>query len=150
LSAEKLGLYLSGGLLLSNFAADISGNPDGTFLSYATLRSDCVRLIEGKRGGCTEIQGAPDMALEVVSDSRVRMDYELLRRAYWEADIREYRLIDARKAPPKFDLWRHGSRGYVSVRKKDGWVKSAVFGRSFRLMQTQNALGHPEFKLAVQ
>src|SRR5580700_1123705 len=28
--AEKLGMYLSDGLLLSNFAADISGNPDGT------------------------------------------------------------------------------------------------------------------------
>ena len=51
--AEMLGLYLSDGLLLSNFAADISGNPDGTFLSYETLRSDRVRLIEGKRGGIT-------------------------------------------------------------------------------------------------
>jgi Uma2 family endonuclease len=49
-----------------------------------------VRLIEGKRGGYTEIQGSPDMVLEVVSDSNVHKDYELLRRAYWEAGIREY------------------------------------------------------------
>jgi Uma2 family endonuclease len=68
----------------------------------------------------------------------------------WEAGIREYWLIDARKAPVKFDLLRHGSRGYVSVRKQDGWVKSTVFGKSFRLTQTQNALGHHEFTLAMQ
>src|SRR5690349_18066422 len=49
--SEQLGRFLPDGLLLSNFAGDIVGNPDGTFLSYATLRSDRVRLIEGKRGG---------------------------------------------------------------------------------------------------
>jgi len=148
--AEKLGMYLSDGLLLSNFAADISGNPDGTFLSYDTLRSDRVRLIEGKRGGVTEIQGSPDMVLEVVSESSVQKDYELLRRAYWEADIREYWLVDARKAPAKFEILRHGARGYVAMRKQDDWVKSPVFGKSFRLTQRQNDLGHPEFTLAMQ
>ena len=96
----QLGPYLSDGLLLSNFAADISGNPDGTFLSYETLRSDRVRLIEGKRGGFTEIQGSPDMVLEVVSDSSVQKDEELLRRAYWEAEIREYWMVDAREIDP--------------------------------------------------
>jgi hypothetical protein len=59
-------------------------------------------------------------------------------------------LVDARKMPAKLDILRHGARGYVSVRKQDGWVKSQVFGRSFRLTQTQNSLGHPEFTLAVQ
>ena len=29
---EKNGIYLTDGVLLSNFAADISGNPDATFL----------------------------------------------------------------------------------------------------------------------
>src|SRR5205807_586516 len=43
---EQLGMYLTDGVLLSNFAADISGNPDGLFLSNATLESDRIRLIE--------------------------------------------------------------------------------------------------------
>lgn len=146
----KLGLYLNDGLLLSNFAADISGNPDGTFLSYETLGSDRVRLIEGKRGGVTEIQGSPDMVLEVVSDSSVKKDEVLLRRAYWEADIREYWIVDARKSPPRFEILRHGTRGYAAVRKQGGWAKSNVFGKSFQLTQSQNVLGHPEFTLAVQ
>jgi Uma2 family endonuclease len=148
--AENLGLYLSDGVLLSNFAADVSGNPDGTFLSRDTLRSDRVRLIEGRRGGITEIQGSPDMVLEVVSESSVKKDYDLLRRAYWDAEIREYWLVDARKKPARFDVLRHGSRGYVTVRKQDGWVKSPVFGKSFRLVQKQNDLGQPEFSLAVK
>jgi Uma2 family endonuclease len=91
-----------------------------------------------------------DMVLEVVSDSSVQKDYDLLRRAYWEADIREYWLVDARKEPARFDILRHGSRGYVAVRKQDGWVKSTVFGKSFRLTQRRNDLGQPEFSLAVR
>jgi Uma2 family endonuclease len=146
----NLGLFLPAGLLLSNFAADISGNPDGTFLSHETLRSDRVRLIEGSRGGCTEVQGSPDMVLEVVSDSSVEKDYELLRKAYWEADIREYWLVDGRKGLLKFDILRHTPRGYVATRKQDGWIKSAVLGKSFKLTRRKNDLGHPEFTLAVR
>ena len=42
--AGKLGLILPDGLLLSNFAADISGNPDATFLLDETLRSDRLHI----------------------------------------------------------------------------------------------------------
>jgi Uma2 family endonuclease len=146
----RLGLFLSDGLLLSNFAAAISGNPDATFISNETLRSDRIRLLEGSRGGYTEIQGSPDMVLEVVSLSSVEKDYELLRKAYWEADIREYWLVDARQEPLKFEIFRHAQRGYVATRKQDGWVKSAVFGKSFKLTQRKNDLGHPEFTLSVR
>jgi hypothetical protein len=148
--AGQLGLYLTDGLLLSNFAADISGNPDGTFLSTATLQSDRVRLIEGARGGYTELQGSPDMVLEVLSDSSEQKDKEKLRQGYWEAGIREYWLVDARAQPLQFDLLRHGARGYVATRKQQGWVKSAVFGKSFRLTQRTNPLGHPEYALEVR
>src|SRR6476660_10628909 len=37
---EHLGSYLTDGVLLSNFAADFSGVPDGLFLSAETLASD--------------------------------------------------------------------------------------------------------------
>jgi Uma2 family endonuclease len=148
--SEKLGLFLSDGLLLSNFAAKISGNPDATFISTATRRSDRVRLIEGKRGGYAEVQGSPDMVLEVVSASSVEKDYDLLRKAYWEAGIREYWLVDARKEPLKFDILRHTPRGYAAARKQDGWMKSAVFGKSFKLTQGKDDVGDPEFTLSVR
>ncbi len=65
--AGALGLFVPDGLLLSNFAADICGNPDATFIAQETLRSDRVRLIEGADGGYVELQGTPDMVLEVIS-----------------------------------------------------------------------------------
>lgn len=148
--SEKKGIFIPDGLLLSNFAADFSGNPDGTFLSNETLRSDRIRLIEGKDGGYTELQGSPDMLLEVLSKSSVHKDDVVLRQAYWEAGVREYWLVDARKEPLRFDILSHGPRGYVARRKKDGWAKSEVFGKSFRLIQSKNALGHPEFSLEVR
>ena len=146
----KLGLFIPDGLLLSNFAADISGNPDGTFVSNDTLSSDRIRLIEGKEGGFTELQGSPDMVLEVVSDSSEQKDLVVLRQAYWEGGIREYWLVDARRGALHFDIFYHSARGYATRRKKDGWVKSDVFGKSFRLTQSRNALGHPEYSLQVR
>jgi hypothetical protein len=144
---EQFGLFLPDGLLLSNFAGDISGNPDGTFITNATLLSDHVRLIEGKRGGYVEIQGSPDMVLEVISSRSLKKDLEILRQAYWEAGIPEYWLVDARSDRLKFDILRRGARGYVATPKRGGWMKSTVFGRSFRLVRRIGATGYPEYKL---
>ncbi len=69
---------------MSSLAADFAGNPDATFIANDTLRSDRIRLIEGKDGGYTELQGAADMVLEVVSDSSVDKDFVTLRQAYWK------------------------------------------------------------------
>jgi Uma2 family endonuclease len=147
---EKIGLYLTDGVLLSNFASDISGNPDGLFLLNDTLGSDRVRLIEGKDGGFVELQGSPDMVLEILSKSFVEKDTVLLKTAYWEADIREYWLVDAREEPLQFDVFRRGSRGYTTTRKQQGWVKSAVFGKSFRLIVHAGPRGHPDYTLEVR
>jgi len=148
--SERLGLFLSDGILLSNFAADVAGNPDSTFLSTGTLQSDRIRLIEGKEEGHVEIQGEPDMVLEVVSTSSVQKDTVTLRQVYWEAGVREYWLVDARKEPLQFDILRYTAKGFVATRKQGGWLKSAVFGRSFQLSRQTNALGHPEYTVAVR
>jgi Uma2 family endonuclease len=146
----SLGLFLGDGVLLSNSAADICGVPDALFVSQATLESDRVHLVEGWEAGHVELEGAPDMVLEVVSASSVQKDTVILRQAYWQAGIREYWLVDARQEPVRFDIFRRTARGYTTARKRDGWLKSAVFGRSFQLTQSINALGHPEYSLAVR
>ncbi len=137
-------------MLLSNFAADISGNPDGLFLTYTTRQTDRVRLIEGRDGGFVELQGSPDMVLEILSKSSETKDEVLLKQGYWEAGIPEYWLVDARNEPPRFDLHRHTSRGYVVTRKQQGWVKSAVFGQSFRLVVQVGPRNDPEYTLEVR
>ncbi|MGH7226103.1 MAG: Uma2 family endonuclease [Gemmataceae bacterium] len=143
------GLYLPDGVLLSNVDADIAVKPDALFASNDAL-ADRVRILEGQKEGHVELEGSPDMVLEVVSDSSVRKDTQRLRRDYWEAGIREYWLVDARKEPLVFDILRHAPKGYRPTPKKDGWVKSAVFGKSFRLTCRRNALGHPEHTLEMR
>jgi Uma2 family endonuclease len=145
-----LGLFLPDGLLLSNIAADISGKPDATFVSTASIQAKRVELVEGWDGGFVEMEGTPDMVLEVVSASSVHKDTVFLRQAYWQAGIREYWLVDARQEPIRFDILRRTARNYTATPKRDGWIKSAVFGKSFQLSQRLNAVGHPEYTLAVR
>jgi Uma2 family endonuclease len=145
----QLGLFLGDGALLSNLDAGFAVKPDAVFASASSLR-DRVRLIEGKDGGYVELEGSPDMVLEVVSRSSVRKDTVQLKKAYWEAGVREYWLVDAREDPLRFDILRHTPRGYVATRKQGGWVKSGVFGKAFRLVRREGALGHPEYTLEVR
>jgi Uma2 family endonuclease len=143
------GLFLGDGVMLSNVDADIVVIPDAVFASHAA-RQDRVRLLEGRRGGYVEMEGSPDMVLEVVSDSSVRKDMQQLRQDYWTADIREYWLVDARKEPLLFDILRHTPKGYRATPKKDGWIKSAVFGKAFRLTQRTSDYGDPEYTLETR
>lgn len=145
-----LGFYFCNGVLVTNEAADLSGNPDGTFVSADALESGRVALTEGAEHGFTELVGTPDMVLEVVSDSSVTKDNQTLRAAYWEAGIPEYWIADGRGREVTFDILKRGQKGYTPVRKLDGWAKSAVFGKSFRLTRTTGAAGHPAFTLEVK
>lgn len=147
--AARLGRLLGDGVFLSNVDANFAAVPDAVFISHAALQ-DRVRLLEGKKGGYVEMEGAPDMVLEVVSDSSVRKDTQQLRQDYGEAGIREYWLVDARKEPLVFDILRHTSKGYRATPKKDGWIKSNVFGKSFRLTCQTSEHGDPEYTLEVR
>ena len=147
---ERLGTFCPDGMLLSNEEADLSGNPDGIFVAKETFHADKVRMIEGAEDGVVELEGSPDMVLEVVSDSSVEKDTEVLRELYWKAGIREYWLVDARGERLEFQILRHSTRGYTPVRKSAGWLKSAVFGKAFRLTRQLDDLGHPDFTLEVR
>ena len=149
--AAHLGRFYPDGLFLKNSAADVAGNPDATFISTAALQAKRVRPIRGKKSKIIGLDGSADMVLEVVSDSSTRKDLIVLRQAYWEAGVREYWLVDARREPLTFDILRHTAKGYVAARKQDGWLKSAVFGKSFRLTQEIDAvLGDAVFTLEVR
>jgi Uma2 family endonuclease len=148
--AGRLGRFYPDGLFLKSAAANVAGEPDATFVSTAALQAKRVRPIRGKKGGVVGLQGSPDMVLEVVSPSSVRKDTVTLRQAYWEAGVREYWLVDARREPLTFDILRHTAKGYVAAGKRGGWLKSAVFGKSFRLTQQTDEFGDPTFTLEVR
>jgi Uma2 family endonuclease len=144
------GLFVPDRMLLSNKAADLSTEPDGLFFFWDTLKSGRLRLIEGAKQGYMELEGTPDMVLEIISRTSVRKDTVRLRDLYWRAGVTEYWLVDARGASPRFDILRHTKDGYVATEAQDGWLFSTVFGQAFQLTQQTNPLGYPQYKVRVR
>ncbi len=90
------------------------------------------------------------MVLQVVRDSSVERDTQLLRELYWMAGIREYWIADGRGERADLTILRRSARGYTTIRKSAGWLKSTVFSKSFRLSRQIDSLGHPEFLLGAR
>jgi Uma2 family endonuclease len=149
LQQSPSGRFVLDGMLLSNGPANLSTEPDGLFFFWDTLKSGRLRLIKGAEG-YTELEGTPDMVLEIVSRSSVRKDTERLCDLYWRAGIMEYWLVDARGAAPRFDIFRHTKDGYVVTEAQDGWLWSTVFGQGFQLTQQTDPLGHPRYTLQTR
>jgi Uma2 family endonuclease len=144
------GVLWSEGMFLVNEAGDIAGIPDLMFVSHEALADGRAMLIEGRDGGTVEVHGTPQMVLEAVSKSSVKKDTRDLFEAYWQAGIPEYWLVDARTTPLRFDIYRHTTKGYVATRKRDGWLRSNVFDKSFQLVETTDRSGLHNYKLEVR
>jgi Uma2 family endonuclease len=148
---EDLGYLFHDGVLISHPGAGVSNEPDACFISYESVQSGQAKWIEGAEKGIVEVEGTPDMVLEVVSESSVKKDTIHLRELYWKAGVAEYWLVDARGSELKFSLLKRNGKGYAETRRgADGWLKSAVFGKSFRLTQGKDRLGNPRFALEVR
>ena len=80
-----------------------------------------------------ELEGTPDLVVEIISDSSVRKDRKLLREAYARAGIPEYWLIDARGAEVDFQILVHAEDDYAPAKRTGGWQVSPTFGKKFRL-----------------
>jgi Uma2 family endonuclease len=118
------------------------------FVSQTSLEKGSVVVEDGDNA--LEVEGTPDMVLEVVSDTSVEKDTVTLPELYWRAGIREYWLIDARGPLVRFEIMRRGPTKYVSVRKQGGWVPSQVFGKSFRLVRRERPGRVSKFTLEMR
>jgi Uma2 family endonuclease len=147
--AQRLGYFCSDRMLLSHVEANLSTEPDALFAAWDTVRNARLRLVPGADQGFIELEGTPDMVLEIVSPTSVRKDTVRLRELYARAAVAEYWLVNALGAP-QFEILRLGPGGYEAVEPQDGWLTSAVFGRAFRLGRETDPLGHPAYTLAVR
>lgn len=146
--AGRLGHWLGDRMRLVNIVANLSTEPDGMFVSHKALQSGRVRLIDGAES--LEVIGSPDMVLEVVSKTSIQKDTVVLRDLYAAAGIPEYWLINPLAGEVAFDILRLTARGYSTTRKNDGWIKSAVFGKSFKLVQEEGSGELPEYRLLLR
>lgn len=94
--------------------------------------------------------GTPDMVLEVVSTSSVNKDTVILRELYAAAGIPEYWLINPLGGRLEFDILKLSRGRYSATRKNAGWIKSAVFGKSFRLLEAPGDQQLPQYELRMR
>jgi Uma2 family endonuclease len=149
---KKLGRIYTDGVLVSNEDAEVSNNPDASLLSYKSLRSGKVQIVErdDDPSRYREFVGSPDWVLEVISDSSVEKDTERLMSAYHRAGISEYWLIDARGEEIEFTIYHWRKAGYVTAPNQESWQKSKVFGGEFRLTRERDEFGYWEYTLEVR
>jgi hypothetical protein len=58
--------------------------------------------------------------------------------------------VDARGNEFEFHIYKRGSKRYTAAEQQNGWMKSATFGKSFRLIRGVEATGNPESTLGVK
>ena len=147
-----LGQFYGEGIMFTNVAAKVSSNPDGLFVSWETLEGGRARLVPRRRNGehYLEIEGSPDWALEVISVSSAQKDTVLLRKAYHQARVQEYWLVDARRSELLFKILHWRKAGYVAAANENGWQHSRVFDRDFRLVRKRGRMALWQYTLEVR
>lgn len=145
------GYLVTDSTRVSSIEGDLSAEPDIVFISHETLASGRARLVPkagGAPGRYVEIEGAPDLIVEIVSDGSVAKDTQRLPEAYFKAGVGEFWLADARHESPIFRIHQRGATAYQPVEPDaDGFQQSAIFGCGFRLDGTRDPQGNWRFDL---
>lgn len=151
IKTEQLGDLFTDRTRVSSPQADLSVEPDVVFISYESLGAGRVRLVpkaSGEPGRYVELEGGPDLIVEIVSDTSVKKDTQRLPSAYFAAGVGEFWLVDARRDPLSFQIHHRGPAGFVpAASDTDGYQPSLTFHTSFRLDRTRNPQGRVRFDL---
>lgn len=135
---------------ISSPQADLSVEPDVVVVLWDTLDQGRVREISRSRrrpDRMIEMEGAPDVVVEVVSDSSERKDLVRLPPLYAAAGIPELWLVDVRKTI-RFEIQSLGPDGYETVKPDaKGWRASPRLGRRFRLKRQEMRPGRWIYRL---
>jgi len=139
-SERDLGEVFAGRARFSSRVAEVSAEPDVVGIFWESLEEG--RLHYSAAGGVgdsgadrsAEIDGPPDLIVEILSDGSAGKDSERLPRLYALAGVRELWLIDARGSYLRFEIHAlHGAAYLPVLPDAQGWSRSEQLGRSFRL-----------------
>jgi len=135
-------------------AAGLSVEPDVVVVLWESLDAGRIRKVPStppRPGRYVELEGAPDLVVEVVSNSSVGKDRKRLPALYARAGVPELWLVDARGDTPAFEVWSLKAGGYDQVAvdgpPPDGWTSSSVLGCRFRLQRRMVREGHFVYSL---
>jgi Uma2 family endonuclease len=135
---------------VSNPAANLSVEPDVVVTFWDTLDTGRVLMVPSKRrpGRFIELEGSPDLVVEIVSDGSVRKDLVRLPPLYARAGIPELWLVDARGKEIRFEIHHLVAGQYETVPSDaKGWITSPRLGSRFRLVRREVRPGRWTFRL---
>jgi len=117
---------------------DLSCEPDILFVSWKRINTGEIVFRESAdpkdEADFMEIDGGPDLVVEVVSPGSVKKDTVRLKERYFEAGVLEYWLVDARNGKSEVQIMVPGPRGFKPVpTDKSGFQRSKVLGASVKL-----------------
>jgi len=117
--------------------AGLSAEPDVVVVLWESLRSGRLRYVPSashKADRYSEIEGPPDLVVEILSDSSVHKDTKLLPPLYARAGVPEMWRADTRGEDLRFQIFTLKGGKYVPVKSDaEGWLLSPRLGLSFRL-----------------
>jgi Uma2 family endonuclease len=133
-------------------ATGLSVEPDVVAVTWERLQGGEVREVpaSGKGPGrFVELEGAPDLVVEIVSDSSVNKDLRRLPGLYARSGIPELWIVDARGEELVFRIaaLSGGSRYRRLAPDREGWIESPFLGRRVRLVRELNVYSRWQYRL---
>ena len=149
-----LGHTLIAETRISSVPGDLSSEPDIVVITHNSIDDGRVRLVpkaSGEAGRFVEVEGGPDLLVEIVSDSSVKKDTERLPAAYFAAGVREYWLIDARGKELFFQIQHRGTTAFVpTTSDQEGFQRSVVLDGLCCLDRGRHQRGHWVYRLRIE
>jgi Uma2 family endonuclease len=136
----------------SSVPGDVSAEPDVVVITFEAEDEGRVRYTpkaSKEEGRFVEIDGAPDLIVEIISDSSKNKDTKRLPPAYYAAGVRELWLVDARGKRLYFQIFHRG-RGAFEPTPADehAFQASQVLQASYHLERVRHRRGHWVYRLS--
>jgi Uma2 family endonuclease len=149
---QDLGVLYADRTLITNKDAGLATEPDATFASWDTLKSERLKRVplKGRPKGGKEMIGSPNWTLEILSVTSMNKDRVKLRKAYHRAGVDEYWLIDALGEKLDFQMLVRGEDDYIPVEPRDRWRRSPLFGRRLFLERIRDQIGDWAYTLHIR
>jgi len=136
---------------VSSRFATLSVEPDVVAVLWDSLQAGRVRYIPAasqEPDRYVEIEGAPDVVVEVVSDSSVKKDTKRLPGLYARAGVPELWIADTRNRNVRFEICVLKDGQYVLAESDaEGWVRSERLGVFFRLTRRKTRMETWSYRL---
>jgi Uma2 family endonuclease len=135
----------------SSASAGLSVEPDLAVVLWDSVRQGRARWVPAasqEPDRYVEIEGALDLAVEIVSDSSVQKDTRRLPVLYARAGVSELWLVDARGPEITFQIGCLEEGSYTRApADSQGWACSRVLAARFRLTRHRTQIGTWRYRL---